>query len=162
MAQAKVVVSSGDVRLELEGDQGFVESHLEKLLPMVHPSRGGDGGKGDNGGGMGTETKAKGAVRQILKSFFKEKNPGNAYEAIATVLLYNRQHEQKDEMSTAEIRAALLQAPFRPPDQMAQAVTDCRRRYGYIEAGSKKGFWRLSNQGETLVEIDLPRAKVTQ
>ena len=158
MAQVKVVFSSGDARLELEGDQAFVESNLEKLLPMVRGNGNGSvAASAHQNGGDGHEPAKR--PRVLLKTFITQKNPGNASEAIALVLHYKRQHEQKDELSGDEIRAALLQGGYRPPDAMAQALTDCRRRYGYIEVGTKKGMWRLTNQGETLVEIDLPRSK---
>jgi len=167
MAQAKIMVSNGDVRFELEGDQAFVESHLGKLLPMVRrgdggsrPGKGGDGGDAD--AKVPTEKGSTGSTtRQTLKNFFKEKDPDNAYEAIAVVLQYKKQHEQTDQLSAPEIRAALLQAGYRPPEHMPQALTDGRRRYGYVQPAAQKGFWRLSHQGETLVEIDLPRSKAT-
>ena len=62
-------------------------------------------------------------------------------------------------MSSGEIRAGLLLGKYHPPKSMPQALADCRRRYGFVVVGTKKGFWKLSNQGETLVELDLPRAK---
>src|SRR5690349_10936389 len=124
VTQVKVVFSTGDVRLELEGDQAFVEANLEKLLPMVRPSNdGGAAAKGDNGAGtVGAETHTAEVARQTLKNFFKSKSPGNAYEAIAVVMQYKRQHEQKDELSANEIRAALIQAGHRPSENMAQAL----------------------------------------
>jgi hypothetical protein len=162
MPQARIVVARGEVRLELEGDQAFVESNLQKLLPMVRDVEAADtrSGSGVNGKGAGSSPASKGG-RQTFKTFMTEKSPNNTYEAIAIVLHYMRQHEQKDELSGAEIRTALIQGGYRPPDQMAQALTDCRRKYGYAAVGSKKGLWRLSNQGETLVEIDLPKAKAS-
>jgi hypothetical protein len=162
MAQVKVVVSRGDVRVELEGDQAFVESNLEKLLPMVNADGDGRAGAGDRGAADDTEQRPAAPARQTIKSFFQQKSPGNASEGIAVALHYKRQYEQKDELTADEIRAALIQGGHRPPDQMAQALTDCRRRYGYVEAGTKKGFWSLTHQGETLVEIDLPRSKKAQ
>jgi hypothetical protein len=98
-------------------------------------------------------------TRLTLRGYFDLKKPENASEAIALVLHYKKQHENKEELSSDEIRGALIQGNFRPPSAMAQALTDCRRRFGYVEPGARKGFWRLSHQGETLVELDLPRQK---
>jgi len=38
------------------------------------------------------------------------------------------------------------------------ALTDCRRRYGFAEPGSRKGTWRITHDGEVTVDFDLPRA----
>src|SRR6266568_5834429 len=149
MAQARVVLSSGEVRLELEGDQGFVESNVEKLWSSVNSAPNG-AGRDDHAEAADSERPE--SARQTLKTFVKVKKPANAYEAMATVLHYKRKYETKDELSGEEIRAALIQGGHRPPESMAQALTDGRRKYGYIEAGTKKGLWRLSHQGETLVE----------
>jgi hypothetical protein len=143
--------------LELEGDQAFVEAQLEKLLPMVRVNGNGSPAAVAHDNVQGRT--AASPPRQTLKSFFTTKKPANASEAIALVLHYRREHDKKDELSAEEIRAALRQGGFRPPEVMAQALTDCRRRYGYIEVGTKKGMWKLTHQGETLVEIDLPRGK---
>ena len=60
---------------------------------------------------------------------------------------------------SGDARRGRLQGGNRPPDVMPPALTDCRRRYGYIEVATKKGIWKLMHQGAALVEIDLPRRK---
>lgn len=160
MANVRIVIAQGDSRLELEGDQAFVEAHLKKLLPRVVGETDGQP-KPQSAEGLGTPT-APGAARarQSLATFVATKKPQNAYEAISVVLYHRRQTEDKTELSGPEIRAALVQGRYRPPDSsMAQTLTDCRRKYGYIQPGSKKGLWKLTHTGETTVEFDLPRAE---
>src|SRR5438034_6640887 len=145
MTQARISLSRGTVRLELEGEQGFVESHLEKLLPLLRNHReggvaGDDGSPRDAGEPKDDVSSAGGDGRQTLKSFVKEKAPANVYEAIAAVLHYKRQHEEKPELPAKEIVNAMIQGGYRPPDRVPQALTDCRRKYGYIESGTKKGL----------------------
>ena len=157
MANVRIVVAQGDSRLELEGNQSFVAAHLKKLLPvvtgaLVAPEKVKHSEHSDT-----PKRLSGGQTRQSLATFVESKNPQNAYEAIAVVLYHRRKTEGKEELSGPEIRAALVQGRYRPPDSsMAQTLTDCRRKYGYIQAGSKKGLWRLSHTGETTVEFDLP------
>jgi len=159
MASVKVVVAQGDTRVEVEGDQAFVEAQLKKLLPIVTGALPTIPEKAKHAE-QPPATQALGGSkdRQSLATFVETKSPQNAYEAIAVVLYHRRKAEGVEELSGSEIRAALVQGRYRPPDSsMAQTLTDCRRKYGYIQAGSKKGLWRLSHTGETTVEFDLPR-----
>ena len=152
MGTYRVTLINGDRRVELEGEEGVVKADFEKVFewvsgPLKPASRENINHDDDRG------------ARVTLRGFFDLKKPENASEAIALVLHYKKQHENKEETSSDEIRGALIQANFRPPGAMAQALTDCRRRFGYVEQGARKGFWRLSHQGETLVELDLPRER---
>lgn len=156
----RVFVANGDVQVEIEGEETYVEKKLTKLLPFV---------MGNENGGAAPATKKqlkekeeegrRGPAPHTLQSYVKAKDPNNVYEAIALVLDFARKYENKAEMSSGEIRAGLLLGKYHPPKSMAQALADCRRRYGFVVVGAKKGYWKLSNQGETLVELDLPRAK---
>lgn len=158
MANAKIVVAQGDSRLELEGDQSFVESQLKKLLPIVTGTPAATERSKHSEASERAKPLSSAQDRQSLVTFVTAKNPQNAYEAIAVVLYHRRKAEGIEELSGPEIRAALVQGRYRPPDSsMAQTLTDCRRKYGYIQAGSKKGLWKLSHTGETTVEFDLPR-----
>jgi hypothetical protein len=152
MGTYRVTLVNGDRRVELEGDQAVVQENFEKVFEWVSgPPKPASAEKVNHEDGRGT--------RVTLRGFFDLKKPENASEAIALALHYKKQHENKEEISSDEIRGALIQGNFRPPGAMAQALTDCRRRFGYVEPGARKGFWRLSHQGETLVELDLPREK---
>lgn len=154
----KVVVAKGSSRLELEGPEDFVNGKLEELLPWLDEAEkenADDGLREDEG--LPAESPNHEEHKITLGSFMTKKSPQNVYEAIACVLFFSRQFRDRPELSTEEIRTLLIQGRFRPPGSMAQAMTDCRRKYGYIDAGSKKGLWKLSRDGEVKVEIDLPR-----
>ena len=157
MSSARVSVSDGNMHIEVEGEPSFVEKHLKNLLPLIR-DRVGDGGALLGGGLPNVEQGMQaGQGRQTLKNFLEQRSPQNAYEAIACVLFHYCATQERPELSSDEIRMALVQGKYSPPRNMAQAMTDCRRKYGYVDVGSKKGFWKLSRDGETLVEIDLPR-----
>lgn len=155
MSNVRIVVAQGDIRIELEGEQSFVEKKLKQLLPIV----GVDNNEALDQHKGSAQPKPHGGKqgRQSLPTFIASKKPQNVYEAIAAILHYARKVEGKDEVSGAEIRSGLVQGRHRPPGNLAQALTDCRRKYGYIQTGSKKGLWTLTHSGETTIEFDLPR-----
>ena len=105
------------------------------------------------------ETTNGGAAPQSLRGLFDEKAPQNVSEAIACAVYYLCTIRGKGEVTGDEVRQTLINAKQRPPGAIGQALTDCRRRHGYIETGDKKGFWRLSHDGEVAIKIDLPRKK---
>lgn len=159
MAEVRVAVALGGASVELQGDREFVEAQMKKLLPLITGEANATGGHhkpAEHASASTAHTAAEPKLGSIAK-FFEEKNPGNAYEAIAVAMFHKAKTEHKPELSWEEIRTALIQGRSRPPESFQQALTDCRRRYGYIEVGSKKGFWKLTHSGETVVELDLPR-----
>jgi len=153
-----VALVLGGSSFDLQGDKEFVEAQMKKLLPLV---------TGDAGTAAppksAAPTSEPSAVKtahatKSIQAYFKEKAPQNAYEAIAVGMFHRREHDQKDELSGDEIRMAMIQGRYPPPNNFPQALTDCRRRYGYVEVGTKKGFWRLTNAGATVVDFDLPKS----
>jgi hypothetical protein len=157
MATAKVVLSAGEYRFELEGSEEFVEGKFKSLLQWISEPPEPSAARESEEGGENGRSHGGGKTRKTLKTFVTEKSPRNVYEAMAVILHYKRAYEQSEEVSGEEIRKALLQANQHPPKFFNQGLTDARRKYGYLEAGSKRGLWKLSHQGETLVEVDLPR-----
>jgi hypothetical protein len=157
MPTLKVAMSTNNRRFELEGAEETVLSQLGKLQEWLGESvQNGDAlPEGESVRGEQSPT----IDRATLRSFLSAKRPANSCETMAVLFSYKKKYEGKDELLQDEVRASMIQAGARPPGVMGQALTDCRRRYGYIEPGSKKGYWRLSHQGETLVEIDLPRTR---
>lgn len=155
MGTFRVSLVNGERRAELEGDQTVVKENFDRIFEWISLSSGDDSFQK-----VKSDENRQGRI--TLRSFFESKRPENASEAIALALHYKKQNEAKEEVSPEEIRAALIQGNFRPPGKLPQALTDCRRRYGYVEPSARKGFWRLSHQGETLVELDLPRTRPSE
>ncbi len=151
----RIVMVNSARRVELEGPQEIVLKQLVEMRAWVDAQALGATVKGPNGSGMHEPP----PDRTTLRSFLAVKRPENAYETIAVLLAYKKSYEGRPELSADEIRVAMIQAGIRPPKAMAQAMADCRRRYGYVEVGTARGSWKPSPQGETLVEIDLPRTK---
>ena len=156
---SRIVVANGSRRLEVEGTADFVDGRLKQLLPWVQQSARtqseGDGVASNEE--PATDVQAAPTEHTTLRTFLEKKSPANIYEAIACVLYFNAKFRDRDEVSVADVRTQLVQARFRPPGNMAMALTDCRRRYGYAEPSAHKGNWKLTHDGEVAVEFDLPR-----
>jgi hypothetical protein len=85
------------------------------------------------------------------------KKPSNHLETVA-VIAFALKQTGMEEFSEEDIRKAYLKAGVRPPRVVAQALRDAKNRGGYIESGSRRGRYRLSAFGDTVVRFDLPRA----
>jgi len=92
-----------------------------------------------------------------LRDFFMEKQPSNAMEAVAVFGFYFEHFEKKVEFGEKDISNAYFEARERKPKVIGQAIRDAKNVKGYLVEGSKKGQFRLSNEGENLVLHDLPR-----
>jgi hypothetical protein len=60
------------------------------------------------------------------------------------------------EFTEADIKKGYIRAGVRPPKVISQALRDARNKFDLIEAGTKKGTYRLSAHGERTVRFDLP------
>ena len=161
MSQTRVLfATAAGARFVLEGSADFVEAHLGEFLELAQKKKGTDAtetAEADGEGNPASEGTAANGSKQSLRGFLDQKGPRNVYEAIASALYYSGKFENRPELGPPEIRDLLVQGKYRPPGSISQALVDCRRKYGFVEVGSKKGLWKLSHQGETMVEFDLPR-----
>jgi hypothetical protein len=84
------------------------------------------------------------------------KRPSGHPEIVAVLAcaLAQQGHSQFD---AAQMMAAYRRAGVRPPRVLGQALRDARNRLGYLEAGTRRGAYRLSPAGERMVRLDLPR-----
>lgn len=155
MSNVKVVVAKGSARVEVEGPTEFVEKHLLDLLAHLSVIGSADE-ESEREEAENDADDASAGERKSLQRYLEEKAPTNSYEAIAVVVYFLAKFRGKPEVTADEIRRALLQGKFKPPSVMAQAMTDCRRRYGFVQPGTRKGFWKLTHDGEAKVELEMP------
>jgi hypothetical protein len=83
------------------------------------------------------------------------KKPRNHPETIAVLAFVLTQNGTK-EFSEEDIRRAYLRAGIRPPKVVGQAIRDGKNLYDYVESGSQRGTYRLTNHGDRTVRFDLP------
>jgi len=74
----------------------------------------------------------------------------NSAERIAAVGYYANKIEGKQSFAPKEIDGWFTMCGFQKPAQMAVAIYDAKRKYGYVE-NIGRGMWRISNQGENLI-----------
>jgi hypothetical protein len=134
--------------MTFEGSASFVEAQVEKFsrerltgaLISNEPRR-------MENGPQGSEE----------KQLVAEKRPRGHHE-IVTVLAFSLTESGIKEFSEEDVRRAYIRAGIRPPKHVAQALRDAKSKFDYIEAGTKRGLYRLSNNGDRAVRFDLPRA----
>ncbi|MFX1298431.1 MAG: hypothetical protein ACFFD2_26695 [Promethearchaeota archaeon] len=97
-----------------------------------------------------------------LKDFFNEKQPLSAIETVVIFGFYLEYFEKKKEFGEKDISNAFFEARVRKPKVIGQSLRDAKNVKGYLVEGSKRGKFRLSNEGENLVMHDLPRKSKTK
>lgn len=148
METCRATIVVGDSTMTFEGSASFVEAQVEKFsrerltgaLISNEPRR-------MENGPQGSEE----------KQLVAEKRPRGHHE-IVTVLAFSLTESGIKEFSEEDVRRAYIRAGIRPPKHVAQALRDAKSKFDYIEAGTKRGLYRLSNNGDRAVRFDLPRA----
>jgi hypothetical protein len=90
------------------------------------------------------------------RELITEKSPKGHHETIAALAFYLKQ-QGSEEFVPEDIRRAYIRAGVKPPKVVAQALRDAKRHQDFIEAGKKRGTYKLSHHGERVVRFDLPR-----
>ena len=139
----KVTVSVDDRKITLEGPEEFVQREVQRLTAP----------------GSARSTLGAAVAESSLASpasFFLEKKPKGHSETIAVLGFFLRENGTP-EFDDEAIRRAYIQAKVRPPKAVQQALRDAMSRFDYLEKGSRKGTFKLSDHGDRTVRFDLPR-----
>jgi hypothetical protein len=138
-----VTVTVGNRRITLEGPEDFVRAEVRRFTsPDPEPA--------------GVSPPAGAAhMAPSERDVIAEKRPRNQTEIVA-VLGFCLTQSGLAEFTEADIKKAYVRAGVRPPKVIAQALRDARNKFDFIEAGTKKGTYRLSAHGDRTVRFDLP------
>lgn len=139
----KATVTIDNRRITIEGPEDFVRTEVRRFT-----SSGGDG-EADT-----PPNNARGAAL-TERDLIAQKRPRNQTETVA-VLGFCLAENGHGEFTVADIKRAYIRAGVRPPGVISQALRDARNKFDLIEAGTKKGAYRLSAHGERTVRFDLP------
>jgi hypothetical protein len=145
----EVTVEVGDKRVTLSGPEDFVRHEVRRLL-------GGEGTSQSDAKLGGTPQPSPGA--NFERDFVAAKCPRGHAETIA-VLALALKNQGHDEFTPEDIRRAYIRASLRPPKSTAQGLRDAKNKHDFVESGSKKGLFRLSEHGERTALFDLPTEK---
>ena len=144
MEICKATIALGDSKITFEGSPGFVEEQVKKFAaaqPTVVAQLDSDGRRPGS--------------RE--KQLVAEKRPRGHHE-IVTVLAFALAESGQVEFNESDVRKAYIRADVRPPKHVSQALRDARSKFDYISAGSKRGTYRLTDHGDSVVRFDLPRS----
>jgi hypothetical protein len=89
------------------------------------------------------------------------KKPDGHSETIA-VLAFALAESGNAEFSEEDMRKAYIRAGVRPPKVVGQAIRDAKRLNDFVDYGSQRGRYKLSNHGDRTVRFDLPRQTETK
>jgi hypothetical protein len=87
---------------------------------------------------------------KTLRQFARSLTLENAAERIAAIGYYVNKIEGRQSFSPKELDGWFTMCGFQKPAQIAMALFDTKRKYGYAE-NVGRGAWRVSNQGENLI-----------
>jgi hypothetical protein len=85
------------------------------------------------------------------------KKPKGHLETVA-VLAFALSESGNAEFNEEDMRRAYRRAEVRPPKVIGQAIRDAKNVFQYVEVGSKRGSYKLSNHGDRTVRFDLPHS----
>ncbi len=137
-----VTVTEGNRRITIEGPEDFVREEVRRFTSTED----------------GARTNSVAPVARIERDLIAEKRPRNQTETVA-VLGFCLAENGQVEFTEVDIKRAYLRAGIRPPKVISQALRDARNKFDLIEAGTKKGTYRLSPHGDRTVRFDLPAAQ---
>lgn len=123
-------------------------SSPESVRPSPIPIQSGQSEEqltGGNGDGAGPTIHGQ-TLRQFVRSLTLE----NAYERAAAIAYYIKRHENREFFSPKEMGEWFTHCGLQRPSQMPVAMSDAKRKYGYIDSAGY-GKWRITTSGENLI-----------
>jgi hypothetical protein len=145
----EVTVTVGDRKVKLEGPEDFVREEVERFANL--PPLGNTKDVRENGTSHEN-------IARTERDFVAEKQP-HGHNEIVAVLAQFLTESGHAEFTPDDIRRAYIRARVRPPKVISQALRDAKNMDDYLQSGSKRGTFRLSQHGERKVLFDLPRSK---
>jgi len=149
---AKATVTIGDTSITFEGPVEFVDQQVSKYATSNMSRQGHQGDQGEI-----ARTGSQGTV-PAERSLIAEKRPRNHPEIVA-VLAFALGEGGVEEFTEDDIRRAYIRGGVRPPKVVSQAIRDAKNNYDFIEAGTQRGHYKLTNHGDRTVRFDLPASK---
>jgi hypothetical protein len=145
----KAIIERNGCKVTFEGPREFVE---EQVARWVKPISSKQSELSQSALGQHPVDAPAFSERDLIMA----KHPSGHLETVA-VIAFALTQAGRDEFSEDDVRKGYLRAGVRPPKVVAQALRDAKNRMDFIEAGSKRGMYRLSPHGDRTVRFDLPR-----
>jgi hypothetical protein len=156
----KATITYGDKSVTFEGPADFVDQQVEKYTIPRQGIQGNDDSARQNKSagkpvqlGRTLPTTEDSGIRE--RDLIELKKPKNHPETVA-VLAFALSENGMTEFTEEDIHRAYLRGGVRPPKVIGQAIRDAKNNHDFIEVGSQRGYYRLSNHGDRTVRFDLP------
>jgi hypothetical protein len=154
--EARATITVDDKVVTFEGPQGFVDAQVAKYI--------GGGIASDSLANRTGETQSLELTTKAVlteKQLVLAKKPDGHSETIA-VLAFALAESGIPEFSEEDMRKAYIRAGVRPPKVVGQAIRDAKKLTDFVDYGSQRGRYKLSNHGDRTVRFDLPRQTETK
>jgi len=148
----KVTVELNGGRVTLEGPRDFIEGEVRRLTELIATGR----DASVTPATPATPAAPTDAQGLSERAFFDEKAPQGHMEIVTVLGFFLTEHGQ-EEFTEADIRRAYIRANIRPPKVVAQALRDAKSKKDYVQQGSERGTYKLTDFGDRFVRFDLPR-----
>jgi len=152
----RIKIRQGDLEIEVEGDEKFVEKHIEELKgelqkfleePMLA-----EGSRVDIG-----EKKGADLDTLSIAEFYKQKQPKDHNETVVVFAYWLTKKEQKEEFTPKDISTCYDSAKVSRPKNIHQHIQRAAgTKKAWLMPGSEKGRYKLTITGEEFVENELP------
>ena len=153
---ARATITIDDKVVTFEGPQEFVDAQVAKYIGGGVSSNNQEN-KSSDAQSLDLRTKSVLTEKQLVLA----KKPDGHSETIA-VLAFALAEAGLSEFSEEDMRKAYIRAGVRPPKVVGQAIRDAKRLNDFVEYGSQRGRYKLSNHGDRTVRFDLPRQTETK
>lgn len=144
----EATVHINENRITLEGPRSFVEEEVRRLTSLIAS------------GVAKTEPTAVETVPDSVegmseRKFIELKQPQGHLE-IVTVLGFYLTENGQPEFTEDDIRRSYIRANVRPPKVVGQSLRDAKSKKDFIQSGSARGTYKITNHGDRFVRFDLP------
>jgi hypothetical protein len=154
--EARATITVDDKVVTFEGPQGFVDAQVAKYIGGCISSDS-QTNKTSDTQSLNLTTRAVLTEKQLVLA----KKPDGHSETIA-VLAFALAESGMPEFTEEDMRKAYIRAGVRPPKVVGQAIRDAKKLTDFVDYGSQRGRYKLSNHGDRTVRFDLPRQTETK
>ena len=161
--------------VELEGTESFVEKYWEefksfmyestKLKPITDRKRGKLAKKKPSSSGKDHKPRSSAPIPidlkggknvPSLKEFFETKKPSDNQDIITVFAYYLNKYCNTSSMEVGHAISCYNEIGLRKPTNIYSVGINVRTRKGYLDHGDTPYTFKITIQGENLIEHDLP------